>query len=835
MHIPDQRVEICRLLTLSASALSGTRRTRVSIIEALYDGFGPSEISRYYGVSREAVRKIRNQIRDDGLDVVLAKIARATDRKNVRNARPPRPRGRPKILTFRAALTRKQLRGEPVVALVSLVVAADAQVAVIGVREEAEDTNASPKGATPPLLETILNAFNKPERVRWTRGYVDEWLRRPFLLLRWDVAACKREGKLPRCKHAYAPKVTGRFSVNWKFIVLQSGQDHVAQALTRRLMEGRSFKLLQCERRQVIAHLEEILYTLRITHNLRGLVPYLDNLTSLVWEWHGARCHEPLEWHATEEQTEEGLKNRIIDFHVREKMGALYDLTPTLLRSIPRSERFRIGAFRLKPKISLIDRDRRGDAFGVYEPFPGIEMPLSIAAKKRGSLAKLEKELRARLAARPKSAAFEYAVRPAKRQRRWMYFTRFLLKKREHKKFPDTIAIVLVPRHFLMPGSTVPLKKLVEWGRNNSRGRSSDVVKDQQGKKTFIFRAPKLLSAIENAFRSGRYAGRLELLAGNEEWWRPALSGPSTEIVIAGNRHREFGRVGELFPPFRCLSDEELAAATWYQRQLDPSYNNQEILLNLYRALDADFLLREIDDADWEKIIRLIPRWSNHSRKIIKAGFFPKKNLRREEFSKRLPGGIRSLAWTDKDKAQRLATDALQTFELHPRILREIVENAQRCALENLPLTAIAVRTEAELRRDWERHFKLSVRQNVFGKRGRARGTEKIDRFASSDDVAEEIASREGENQICQVLSKIGRGGSDDILLCEFANLAVTFGLKEWMHAYQQIETHASPASLKNLGKALKIVKASGYAAGPDLSVAWRHSLRAALKGFKVH
>ena len=211
------------------------------------------------------------------------------------------------------------------------------------------------------------------------------------------------------------------------------------------------------------------------------------------------------------------------------------------------------------------------------------------------------------------------------------------------------------------------------------------------------------------------------------------------------------------------------------------------------------------------------------------------EHLPPEEFSKRLPMGIRSFALTRKDEVQRLATIALQTFELHPRMLREIVENAQRCVLENLPLTAIAVRTEAELRRDWDRHFELFVWANLFEKKGRERSIEKIDVFASSDDVAEEIALHEGEDQIIQVLSKIGRGGSDDILLRQFADLATTFGWKEWAPAYWQIETDASPASLKNLRRALKIVKASGYAAGTDLSVALRHSLRAALKGFKVH
>jgi hypothetical protein len=100
MYALDQRVEICRLLALPTSALSGTRRTRVSVIEALCDGLGPSEISRYYGISREAVRKIRNQIRHDGLDVVLAKIASAAARKEARNPPWRRPRGRPKIPYF---------------------------------------------------------------------------------------------------------------------------------------------------------------------------------------------------------------------------------------------------------------------------------------------------------------------------------------------------------------------------------------------------------------------------------------------------------------------------------------------------------------------------------------------------------------------------------------------------------------------------------------------------------------------------------------------------------------------------------------------------------------
>jgi hypothetical protein len=107
-----------------------------------------------------------------------------------------------------------------------------------------------------------------------------------------------------------------------------------------------------------------------------------------------------------------------------------------------------------------------------------------------------------------------------------------------------------------------------------------------------------------------------------------------------------------------------------------------------------------------------------------------------------------------------------------------------------------------------------------------------LDSYDMSD-IVEEIESREGENQINQVLSKIGRGGSEDNLLREFANLAVTFGWKEWAQAYRQIQTRASAASLKNLSQALKIVRMSGYA-GSDLPVDLRGSLKGALKGFKV-
>src|SRR5947207_2476633 len=102
-----------RLLALPESALSNTRRTRILVIAALCDGDGTTGISRAYRVSRETIRKNRNQIRLNGLDAVLAEIASATSKRIERDTRLRRHRGRPKIPTFQAALPPKRLGVEP--------------------------------------------------------------------------------------------------------------------------------------------------------------------------------------------------------------------------------------------------------------------------------------------------------------------------------------------------------------------------------------------------------------------------------------------------------------------------------------------------------------------------------------------------------------------------------------------------------------------------------------------------------------------------------------------------------------------------------------------------
>jgi hypothetical protein len=166
------------------------------------------------------------EIQTDGLDSVIDKIRTAVCRRSNVAARIPGPRGAPRATSLRKAISAKLLRFEPIITLASLFLARDVQIAVIGVQSAAPKARKrvekakSPTGLDTETSKEVREIAERPITPNWTRGYIDEWIRRPFLFLPkeplLEPAASVRAVDLQPLEK--------RFRDHWTVVVLAHGQ-----------------------------------------------------------------------------------------------------------------------------------------------------------------------------------------------------------------------------------------------------------------------------------------------------------------------------------------------------------------------------------------------------------------------------------------------------------------------------------------------------------------------------------------------------------------------------------------------------------------------------------
>jgi hypothetical protein len=784
---PQQQAEIANLLSLPDKVVSRRRRTRLKALAELIRGASVSEIVRSSGMGSEGLRKLRHETQLKGLDAILSNLRRLLTKKSETASRPPARRGAPGATSLTATITPRYLAGEPIVTLASLILSGNAQIAVLAVqvpRSKKKHSDETPQGIAIPnhseIFTAVLNTVRHPLTPHWTRGWVDEWIRRPFLFLpKEDDLAGSAPIKVP-----FIPSLRVRFRERWKYIILTSGAADAVDRVVRRLVGGQTAEKILVEGCSLVQRLESVLYSLRVQLNWRGILPTLEGLIKAATDCRAQRrAARSLSWHTNERGAISGVKRRVADFQFRAATGYLLDLTSNAQRKISVQESFSLFKIGLRPKVAVRNTLPRDEQSLDYFPFPDFSVPVWIDSKRPpDQIAQLLQKL-------PKASAIEYAVRLKKDQRPWIRFPDELLEnKRKWKAHPE-IGVVSVPRQQLFPVAhnlQIYLETLTENGRV-----VTSVVHDDE--PALLFHSPRLMQAIWSAFVHNRYGDRLGQIEGADSWRRYLFSSPVSEDVWPHGTEAEFGRAGRLFEPAYHFSDTELqglrvTADTRHRlhdcavpdhaispdglekrnsKCLYPGYTREQTFREMFVAFDADFLLREISGTEWRTLKADTNKWESAIHKVIRAEFFTTTNgtktvsdgvdlpkvLRTVDFHfRRKPGQLKSLieGWT---------IQALDRFERSGRILRRAIENAQALSLAGKKPVPIAVVTHSEIWQDWKGFLGQCVRGNLEAE---SPGTNvAIDENSLGEDnsASEQLQLRDDVRRVNDVLDRLWTHG----------------------------------------------------------------------------
>lgn len=833
--------QIAELIRLPSSVLSPQRLRRLHVLLALKNGTRVCDIIRKYGLSREGIRKIQKEVRRRKWAGVVADLRRRLQTLQAAHFAPKRGQGRPRKNTLGSILSLDALEAEPAVTLASLVIGSDIQIAVLGIRVE-QGHPLSERS----LLKPIRNAFKSPLIPDWTRGGIDEWIRLPLEKLR-DVDEQLAFGRRACvARNIKVPPLAARFSEDWKFLVLT--QCRGASLMPARRLVGKArHDFIECDG-SLVSLLEGALYTLRVTQNLRGFLPSLERLNPALEAWQRQYRRTVFQWHSTEKEALQGLRRRLFDFHVRAACGYMFDLTRGARDRIPRDDDFRVFTLAISPRVGQLEPGFNGTALGKFAPFPEFEIPFGLSDARRWT----ETRLRERLRSNRRSTAFDYVIRPAARQRIRMHFPFELLGSvgADRGKPPLAVALVSVPRQFLMPKPPVALDMISSLAAEapDLNNVSSVTI---EGKEALMCSIPKLIQSIDAAFRANRYGDRVAAINGSEDWWRHLLSGPSHEVSDGTSSIREFGRANLMFePPFYfphsvlCgqSADETMH---WRLRQsriperamingciiertdncVFPGYHSDRTRRELYLTYDADFLLREIAARDWALVQGIAGRWSDAARKVVCSNILLPKTTGTWRQQRRA-GHQTWQEWFDsadlgsnvmnaiprrlKPNVDRRALrawtcEALSQFESSRHLIRSAVETAQRLTLEGREPKAIVVRTKEEILESWRRYFRKFVRDKAIPGDVRREAPVEFNDNTLSNQYERVSFEEDDVVLICETVARLASQGSEERLLSDFERMAQKGHVGTWREALKQLrERDTSPAIMQWVGQALR-------------------------------
>jgi len=627
------------------------------------------------GRTRESLRKTRLEIQQEGWTGMIANLRQKLQARLTEKNRPKKERGQPRTKTMGTDISPKKLGGEPTIALVSLVCGPDVQFTVFAARH-----HSAPRTGVESLLKTIREACDRPMRPDWSRGYVDHHISEPLRVLKSSLLQLQNLKPKPSAKSLRITPLVKRFSDGWKFLILHSPGCKKSRTF-KSLFDGTEHPTIECNG-TLIDYLEAVLYTLRVTQNLRGLVPSLPSFRDVVRDYRQNALRHPFQWHAEESELLSEVQKRASDFFLRAANGYMLDLTSHIRNRIPNEEQFR--ATRFPAPIQVVAKPTPdGRIKGVVTPFPEfytpIDMPGDQGQKWLG--APVKKFFRQN----QDFSAFDYVVRPDRSQRTNIRFPdEFLVSPSKLKKLPLSVAVISLPRQFLMPLSEIPIIQMQQIAEKypESNGVSRY---DRGGESFLLFQAPKLTDAIYRAFVNNKYGRRVRDINEIEVSYRWKLWGPFYSI-----RHPQFPkpnrfglRVGEwVFEPFDppffpsqrtqpekgelnvisgfALSESGLPLGRYASRvvnyfrdiygendpfvlmlaseaakirkirmvnQAMPGYEEREVLSYLYKAFDADFLLQEVDRKDWVELTELARKWRHAVRLEICKTLFPGSSI----------------------------------------------------------------------------------------------------------------------------------------------------------------------------------------------------------------
>ena len=830
---PSQIQEVERLLHLDGNVLSSRRRLRLQTIRTLIYGVIADNAQEQPSMGREGLRKLRNEIDSEGLENVLVRLSVALDRKvKGLNTSSRRRRGAPGASSLRGTVTTKSLRLEPIVSLASLILASDVQVAVLAVQspqhKSGSERNARSADTKLPgrsvAFKSALKFAEQPMRAQWTRGGIDEWVRRPFLF----IPEIEKQAAIEPPLNSSIQPLGLRFTAGWEYIALTKGRDDKVKALVDHLVEDRRHVVVSVKARIFVRHLESVLSSFLVGLNWRGILPTLDGLLEAGIAWRARQLHS-FSWHSNERKALAGTRDRIVDFQIRAAGGYLLTLTSNAQRRVPNDELFPLFSSTTRARIEG-QKGRLNEEHGVaYYPFPNFPLPAADTARELNRMRKL-------LASNSKTVGFDYAVRLRAGQMPWLRFSEKLLtsKKRKEGNAPK-VGVVSLPRQFLFPEG-FGLHARSTLSNEGTIGNTT-----HQGSPALVFHSPQLLQSVRDAFNENRYGDRLSQIEGFDKWWRHLSHGPTTPSVIPGSQRREFGRNDRLFETAFHFSDEELRGGPLdasARHRLNssfipeviavergrlemrsetcvfPGYRRDEVFLRMFKALDADFLLREISDRNWNLLRTEVEQWKAAVHAVIRSAFFlrqgPIERVDTKAALRTLHSHFRSEQTPFEADLTSWTNDALNRFESSGRILRRALENAQRLSLDGHEPRALVILTHQEILSNWKSFLGQRLRGHVTGISGNVEFSHQGDEnmAGEGEGSANELEERDEAAELDRLLTALYGKSADTTLGQKFIDFATAMPSSAWAGALGRFKELGLPDQFgQRVRKALRLVR----------------------------
>ena len=715
-HTPDQLSQLRHLLAAPDSRLPDKARLRVKALIALCEGKKLSEIINETRLTSEGLRKIRKRVEATGIG---AEIDKATKTSKIggenSGSRPKRGRGRPATPNLAAWANAQHPKREPLVDLVMLTLSPTVKWAVIGLRPgDAKNDNTKKRNAS-TLQKAVDEAWAHREVPRWTIHLRDTKMMLLFTGFREEIAQMKNSKSDREPDPRLSESVLTSYSAPWSFIILHAANIPPLAAASSPLTP-RISKVIGVRHDAFLNELESLLYSLRNRENLLGLCCGFESFQDYRTEEMYQEPPPPIAWSINEKPIQDAVAWRQLESCLYGLAGVAFELTAKVRSSISKSERFTIGPIELRPRITVKPEEDGKTALVEYALLP--EVKYRFRTKMRGTVQQVESGLRKILRERGQRAVLEYSVRVAEDQTRTAYPTE-LASYDWRESATQRVAVVSVPRQWLMERPYLPLSQIVKMARAASEVSSRPKLAGVKQERLLLFHAPLLLEAIRQAFQANRYGDWVEeLLLGDHRLGNVPPSGVQrmtgylgppyyfTPEELVGPIHDvcTMGRLAECAMAYA----EVLKTADRHNIPVDrrPTYDAERVFKSLLTDYDADFLLREIDDPTWQKLRSLTKGWGELWMKVISESYWAESRIDDGLVFLAIRRSLRPAAGKMREQVHGWTSDALPLFVGGAcRILRHAIETMQRFVAADLPLVCAAVRTEKSLLRSWKSYL----------------------------------------------------------------------------------------------------------------------------------
>ena len=731
---------IWQLLQTARPVLSRKRFRQLQMIEQLCLHRKGTEIavSITPKVSPQAVNRLKQELLKPG--VLASKLSEIETLIQTRliQRNPPRrgQRGRPGYTAWDNLEEGVQVDDEPVLEIASVFLTPSVQHLVLAVRMPAPIHDL----IRTPLADGMSLAY-------WSHVSGFDWMAAK-VIGGLAEGVSRMEGDEPGIDPLSIRPLRARFPKDFTLYVLQQSLAPVPVIPDRLQTDESDRSTLPLESGvSLFLRLEQIIHAVREKYSCVGLLPCVRELFDEWLRWESESYRGAFVWHTDRGRVEEWLRRHRVSSTYLAAGGYLFDLRPALWQILPYRNHVNLGAIRVRTKVRTVSGGMGADPYKlVVQPLPETAVVLQDLAVNHSE--DVAKKYREDLRKSNPHARLIYAADTRKRNLRFPpALTDALPGDQTSHREIEGRAVVLVPRHYLLPAPAVNLESLASLTEPDSAEiRYMDVLQDNEERRILVGTVPSLIAGIEKSFLANRYGDAHREMLLYQERFRTAqsryrgqvdhlrvaslfqldpFSGPYYHFSVPDLSH--LWPEGPGLPPsdrpiYSRLAHRVNSLGKKHQRG-DPEsenlrwpsgrgeYHPHRTMLAVLTEFDADFLLLGISTAIRADMDEQAIRWADKLRQIIIGHFFPAGS-----------GGKLNLAlvratvpsWTgakDEDLTDGFNDALVAFYESRQRsFLRGAVENAQRLALAGYKPVGVVVETDEAILRSWRSYLGQRLR-----------------------------------------------------------------------------------------------------------------------------